>query len=55
MTSALGLAKSRLGGFENNWIQTNTGKGWFTPFGFYGPTEPFFDKSWKLADIEKVN
>jgi hypothetical protein len=21
---------------------------------FYGPTEPFFDKSWRLPDFEKV-
>ena len=42
-------------GFENNWIQTNAGKGWFPLFRFYGPTEAFFDKSWKLSDIEKTN
>jgi hypothetical protein len=42
-------------GFENNWIQTIPGKGWFPLFRFYGPTEPFFDKSWKLSDIEKAN
>jgi len=41
-------------GFENNWIQTNPGKGWFLIFRFYGPTETFFDKTWKLGDIEKV-
>ena len=21
---------------------------------FYGPTEPFFDKTWKLPDFEKM-
>lgn len=42
-------------GFERNWIQTKPGEGWFTYFRFYAPTEPFFDKSWKLGDIEKVN
>jgi hypothetical protein len=41
-------------GQEKNWIQTVPGKGWFTLFRFYGPLEPFFDKSWKPGDIEKV-
>jgi len=31
-----------------------SGKGWFAYFRFYAPTEPFFDKSWTLPDIEKV-
>jgi hypothetical protein len=37
-----------------NWIQTTTGKGWFTLFRFYGPLEPFFDQSWKPDDIVAV-
>ena len=41
-------------GKESNWIKTIPGKGWFTYFRWYGPTEAFFDKSWKLGDIEKV-
>ncbi|MGE0052793.1 MAG: DUF1254 domain-containing protein [Hyphomicrobium sp.] len=41
-------------GKEANWIQTNPDKPWFAYFRFYGPTEPFFDKSWALPDIEKV-
>ncbi|MGW2665165.1 DUF1254 domain-containing protein [Nocardia tengchongensis] len=40
-------------GKETNWVQTVPGKGWFAYFRFYGPTEPFFDKSWALPDIEK--
>jgi len=24
-------------------------------FRFYGPTEPFFDQSWKLPQIEEVD
>lgn len=39
-------------GKEANWVQTVPGKGWFTYFRFYGPTEAFFDKSWGLPDIE---
>jgi hypothetical protein len=42
-------------GFEKNWIQTVPGKAWFTAFRFYAPLEPYFDKSWPLPDIEKVN
>ncbi len=42
-------------GHEANWVETNPGKGWFTYFRFYGPTEAFFDKSWALPDFEKVN
>ncbi|MFI7838854.1 DUF1254 domain-containing protein [Pseudomonas asiatica] len=41
-------------GKESNWVQTAPGKGWFTYFRFYGPTEPFFDKSWALPDFEKI-
>ena len=41
-------------GKEANWIKTVPKKGWFTYFRWYGPTEAFFDKSWKLTDIEKV-
>jgi hypothetical protein len=29
-------------------------KGWFTYFRWYGPTQAFFDKTWKLPDIEKL-
>ena len=42
-------------GKEKNWIQTMPGKGWFTLFRFYGPLEPFFDKTWKPDDIVEVN
>jgi hypothetical protein len=38
-----------------NWIKTNSGKGWFPYFRFYGPKEAYFDKSWQLNDIELVN
>jgi hypothetical protein len=39
-------------GKEKNWVQTVPGKGWFTIMRFYGPLEPFFDKSWVPGDIE---
>ncbi|MCU1481458.1 MAG: hypothetical protein JWQ19_2244 [Subtercola sp.] len=36
---------------EMNWVQTLQGKHWFSYFRFYGPLEPYFDRSWKLGDI----
>ena len=41
-------------GKENNWIQTIPGKGWNMLFRLYGPLEPWFDKTWKLSEIELV-
>lgn len=41
-------------GKENNWIQTLPGKGWNMLFRLYGPLEPWFDKTWKLSEIELV-
>lgn len=42
-------------GKESNWIKTLPGKGWFAYFRWYGPTQAFFDKSWKLEDVLRVN
>lgn len=39
---------------ENNWVKTIPGKHWFSYFRFYGPLEPYFDRSWKLGDITKT-
>ena len=39
-------------GYENNWVQTIPGKGWFMILRLYGPLEPWFDKTWKPSDIE---
>lgn len=39
---------------EANWVQTIPGRPWYGYMRFYGPTEGYFDKSWKLPDIEKV-
>lgn len=38
-----------------NWIKTSAGKGWFPYFRFYGPTQPYFDKTWQLNDIETTS
>jgi len=40
-------------GREANWVQTRSGEGWFSYFRLFGPTEPFFDKSWVLPDFAK--
>ncbi len=40
---------------ETGWIKTKPGEGFFMYFRFYGPLEPFFDKSWKLSDVVKVD
>ena len=39
-------------GFENNWVQTIPGKGWFMILRLYGPLEPWFDKTWRPGEIE---
>ena len=39
---------------ESNGIKTTPGKGWFTYFRLYGPTQPYFDRSWVLPDIEEI-
>jgi hypothetical protein len=41
-------------GFENNWVQTLPGKGWFMILRLYGPLEPWFDKTWRPGEIEPV-
>jgi hypothetical protein len=41
-------------GKESNWIQTMPGKGWFTALRLYSPLEAFFDKSWKVGEIEEI-
>ena len=39
-------------GHESNWVQTIPGRRWFCYVRFYGPLEPYFDRSWKLGDIQ---
>jgi len=36
-------------------VETVPGKGFFVWFRAYTPTKPFFDGSWGLKDIERVN
>jgi hypothetical protein len=42
-------------GYENNWVQTLPGKGWFMILRLYGPLEPWFDKTWRPGEITPVN
>ncbi|MGA7980937.1 MAG: DUF1214 domain-containing protein [Chromatiaceae bacterium] len=41
-------------GKESNWVQTIPGKGWFMILRLYGPLEPWFDKTWRPGEIERV-
>jgi hypothetical protein len=41
-------------GMENNFVQTIAGEGFFVYFRLYAPTEPYFERSWRLPDVEKV-
>ena len=42
-------------GKEGSWVQTNPGTAFFLYFRWYGPLEPYFDKTWKLADVERLD
>lgn len=37
---------------ESNWVPT--GEDFFLIFRLYGPEKPIFDKTWMLADVEKI-
>jgi hypothetical protein len=41
-------------GQESNWVQTMPGKGWNSLLRLYGPLEPWFNKTWKPGDFERV-
>jgi hypothetical protein len=38
-----------------NWIQTVSGKKWFTILRLYGPLAPWFDKTWVPGEIEPLD
>jgi hypothetical protein len=42
-------------GKEANWVQTIPGKGWYLGLRLYGPLEPWFDKTWRPGEIERVS
>jgi hypothetical protein len=39
---------------DGNWIQTDPGKGWFVALRLYSPEESFFDKTWRISEVEEV-
>ncbi|MPW36117.1 DUF1254 domain-containing protein [Vibrio sp. B1Z05] len=41
-------------GAEGNWVQTVDGKGYNVIFRVYGPTQAWFDNSWKPSDFKLV-
>ena len=41
-------------GYENNWLETVPGKGWFVALRMYGPLEPWIEKTWRPGEIELV-
>ncbi len=41
-------------GTAANWIQTPPDRGWFAVFRLYGPLQPWFDRSWRLPEIEPL-
>ena len=40
---------------NSNWIRTVPGKGWFTFLRLYGPLDPWFDKTWRPGEIERID
>jgi hypothetical protein len=42
-------------GQEANWVQTIPGKGWNSLLRLYAPLEPWFDKTWKPGDFERLD
>ena len=38
-------------GSGKNWIRTVPGEGYFVILRIYGPTQAFFDKTWKPGDL----
>ena len=42
-------------GKEKNWVKTIPGEGWEILFRLYGPLEPYFDKTWKPNDFERID
>ncbi len=41
-------------GKASNWPQTVPGKGFFVILRLYNPLQPFFDKTWRPSEIEKI-
>jgi hypothetical protein len=42
-------------GKDGNWVPTDAKREFELLFRLYGPEKPFFDKAWKLPDVEALN
>jgi len=42
-------------GKEKNWVQTIPGQTWNMLLRLYGPLEPWFDKTWRPGEIERLD
>ena len=42
-------------GYEANWVQSRPGVGFFVYLRFYGPTEAYYDKSWIMPDVQRLD
>lgn len=50
-TTTVHFAPKAPKGWENNWVQSNPEKGFNLLFRLYGPTETWFDQSWRPGDL----
>jgi len=41
-------------GYENNWVETVSGKSWFVVLRMYSPLKPWIDQTWRPGEIELV-
>ena len=41
-------------GEATNWVQTVPGKGWWAILRLYGPLKPWFERTWRPGDFERV-
>ena len=41
-------------GEGRNWLKTIPDKGFFVILRLYGPTEPFFNQTWRPGDLEEI-
>jgi hypothetical protein len=56
MTSGgLPRSASPAGVAAGNWIQTDPDRGWFVLLRLYSPLAAFFDKTWRVGELELVS
>jgi hypothetical protein len=40
---------------RTNWVKTKPGSGFFLYFRWYGPLKAYFDGTWRLPDVERLD